>query len=70
MAREVSAPEKGELLYEGKAKRVYRTSDPDVYWMEYKDDATAFDGLKKDVIPGKGRLNNQISAHFFSLLEV
>ncbi|HHW39875.1 MAG TPA: phosphoribosylaminoimidazolesuccinocarboxamide synthase [Syntrophomonadaceae bacterium] len=63
-------PDKGELLYEGKAKKVYRTSDPEIYWMEYKDEATAFDGLKKDVIPGKGRLNNQISAHLFSLLEV
>lgn len=70
MAQDVPVPEKGELLYEGKAKRVYRTSDPEIYWMEYKDDATAFDGLKKDVIPGKGRLNNQISAHLFSLLDV
>ncbi len=70
MARDVPLPDKGELLYEGKAKKVYRTSDPEIYWMEYKDEATAFDGLKKDVIPGKGRLNNQISAHLFSLLEV
>ncbi len=68
--KHVPVPEKGELLYEGKAKRVYRTSDPDLYWMEYKDEATAFDGLKRDVIPGKGSLNNRISAHFFSLLEV
>lgn len=61
--------EKKELLYEGKAKRIYRTSDPAVYWVEYKDDATAFDGLKKGTIKGKGSLNNQISAYFFQLLE-
>ncbi len=43
--------------------------DPGLIWVEYKDEATAFDGLKKDVISGKGTLNNRISAHFFSLLE-
>lgn len=67
--KEEAVPEKGEFLYEGKAKKIYRTSDPDLYWIEYKDDATAFDGLKKEVITGKGTLNAQISAHFFSLLE-
>lgn len=61
--------EKGDLLYEGKAKQMYLTSDPDLVWVSYKDEATAFDGLKKDVISGKGTLNNQISAHFFTLLE-
>ncbi|MDK2887496.1 MAG: phosphoribosylaminoimidazole-succinocarboxamide synthase [Thermoanaerobacter sp.] len=61
--------QKGELLYEGKAKKVYRTDDPGVYLVEYKDDATAFNGLKKGVISGKGELNNKISAHFFRLLE-
>ena len=66
----VPLPEKGGLLYEGKAKKLYQTSDPHLCWMEYKDEATAFDGLKKDVIPGKGELNNRISAHFFSLLEL
>jgi phosphoribosylaminoimidazole-succinocarboxamide synthase len=61
--------EKKELLYEGKAKRIYKTGDPDVLWVEYKDDATAFNGLKKGTITGKGVLNNQISAYFFELLE-
>ncbi len=68
-ARGKGVPEKGDFLYEGKAKKIFRTSDPDLFWIEYKDEATAFDGLKKDVIPGKGRLNNLISAHLFSLLE-
>lgn len=58
-----------ELLYEGKAKRVYLTDNPELYLVEYKDDATAFDGKKKGVISGKGELNNKISAHFFRLLE-
>ncbi|MDQ0285915.1 phosphoribosylaminoimidazole-succinocarboxamide synthase [Desulfofundulus luciae] len=61
--------QKGEMLYEGKAKKIYRTSDPGVYLVEYKDDATAFNGLKKGTISGKGELNNKISAHFFRLLE-
>lgn len=61
--------QKGELLYEGKAKRVYRTADPGFYLVEYKDEATAFDGKKKGVISGKGELNNKISAHFFRLLQ-
>lgn len=59
---------KGELLYEGKAKRVYRTDDPALYWMEFKDDTTAFDGLKKEVIAGKGYYNAQISAILFRAL--
>jgi len=61
--------EKQELVYEGKAKKVYSTSEPNLYLMEFKDEATAFDGLKKEEIPGKGRLNNLISAHLFALLE-
>ena len=61
--------EKLEQLYEGKAKKIFRTSDPDVVWLEYKDDATAFNGLKKGTIEGKGALNNLISAHFFEMLE-
>ncbi|MBE3587642.1 MAG: phosphoribosylaminoimidazolesuccinocarboxamide synthase [Thermoanaerobacteraceae bacterium] len=61
--------QKGEMLYEGKAKKIYRTDDPDIYLVEYKDDATAFNGLKKGTISGKGELNNKISAHFFRLLE-
>ncbi|TYO96275.1 phosphoribosylaminoimidazolesuccinocarboxamide synthase [Desulfallas thermosapovorans] len=60
--------EKLEQLYEGKAKRVYRTDNPDYYWVEYKDDATAFNGLKKGTITNKGSLNNRISAYFFRML--
>lgn len=58
-----------EQLYEGKAKKVYRTSDPNIYSVYYKDDATAFNGLKKGQIMDKGYYNNQISAIFFKLLE-
>jgi len=61
--------EKGKQLYEGKAKKIYATNDPDVVWIEYKDDATAFNGLKKGTIDNKGSLNNRISAVFFELLE-
>jgi len=61
--------EKGEFIYEGKAKKVYRTDNPDYYIVSYKDDATAFDGLKKGVITGKGVVNNRVSAHFFKLVE-
>ncbi|MBE3581227.1 MAG: phosphoribosylaminoimidazolesuccinocarboxamide synthase [Thermoanaerobacteraceae bacterium] len=60
---------RGELLYEGKAKRVYRTGHPDLYLVEFKDDATAFDGLKKGVIAGKGEINAQLSALLFRKLE-
>ena len=56
-------------LYEGKAKKVFQTNDPDLYWIEYKDDATAFDGKKKGTIMNKGILNNKISNHFFKMLE-
>jgi phosphoribosylaminoimidazole-succinocarboxamide synthase len=61
--------EKREQLYEGKAKRIYRTSLADQYWVEYKDDATAFNGEKKGTITGKGELNNRITAIFFTLLK-
>ncbi|HHX73454.1 MAG TPA: phosphoribosylaminoimidazolesuccinocarboxamide synthase [Firmicutes bacterium] len=60
--------EKRQLLYEGKAKRMYATDDPGLLAVEYKDDATAFNGLKKGSIAGKGVLNNKISAFFFTLL--
>jgi len=60
--------EKREMLYEGKAKKIYKTDDPDLLWVEYKDDATAFNGLKKGTISNKGVLNNLISSHFFELL--
>lgn len=61
--------QKLEQLYEGKAKKIYRTDDQDVVWIDYKDDATAFNGLKKGTIANKGVLNNKISALFFELLE-
>nr|WP_202890413.1 MULTISPECIES: phosphoribosylaminoimidazolesuccinocarboxamide synthase [Brevibacillus] len=61
--------EKQEQLYEGKAKRIYRTSLPDQYWVEYKDDATAFNGEKRAQITGKGELNNRITAIFFTMLK-
>lgn len=60
--------EKRELLYEGKAKRVYRTDDEQLVWLEYKDAATAFNGEKKAQITGKGRLNNEITSLLFSKL--
>ncbi len=61
--------EKTELLYEGKAKKVYATADPDCCVVEYKDDATAFNGLKKGTITGKGVVNNRMSNFMFRLLE-
>lgn len=60
--------EKLEQLYEGKAKRIYRTTDEEVVWVSYKDSATAFNGEKKAEIEGKGRLNNEISSILFELL--
>lgn len=61
--------EKRELLYEGKAKKIYATDDMERVWIAYKDDATAFDGQKKGRIVGKGELNNRISGIFFRYLE-
>ncbi len=61
--------EKKELLYEGKAKKVFTTNDPDVLIVSYKDDATAFDGQKKGTIVGKGAINNRMTNHVFKLLE-
>jgi len=58
-----------EQLYEGKAKKVYATDDPDCVIVEYKDDATAFNGLKRGTIVGKGVVNNRVSNHLFQLLE-
>jgi len=60
---------KGNMLYEGKAKRVYVTDDPNLYIVEYKDDATAFNGQKKGQIAGKGELNNAISTIFMNMLK-
>lgn len=61
--------EKLELMYEGKAKKVYSTADPDVCIVSYKDDATAFNGLKKGSIEGKGAVNNLMSNLLFGVLE-
>lgn len=61
--------EKKELLYEGKAKKVFTTEDADVLIVSYKDDATAFDGQKKGTIVGKGAINNRMTNHIFKLLE-
>ena len=58
-----------DMLYEGKAKKVYLTDVEDVYIVDYKDDATAFNGLKKGTILGKGVINNKMSNHMFRLLE-
>ena len=60
---------KGEQLYEGKAKKVFATSDPDIVLVSYKDDATAFNGLKKGTIIGKGVVTNRMSNHMFRQLE-
>lgn len=61
--------EKQALLYEGKAKKVYATQDPQLLIVSYKDDATAFNGLKKGVIQGKGVINNQMSNLLMAELE-
>lgn len=61
--------EKKEMLYEGKAKKVFKTDDPDCLLISYKDDATAFNGLKKGTISGKGVVNNRMSNYIFSILE-
>ena len=58
-----------EQLYEGKAKKVFLTDDPDVVLVSYKDDATAFNGIKKGQIKDKGIVNNICSNHLFRLLE-
>lgn len=58
-----------EMLYEGKAKKVYKTEDPHKYIVTYKDDATAFNGEKKGTIAEKGIVNNKMSALLFKLLE-
>ena len=60
--------EKQEQLYEGKAKKVFATEDPELLIVSYKDDATAFNGLKKGTITGKGVINNQMSNRLMTLL--
>lgn len=61
--------EKKEQLYEGKAKKVFATEDPDLVIVSYKDDATAFNGQKKGTISGKGAVNNRMTNYMFGLLE-
>ncbi len=61
--------EKKEMLYEGKAKRVYATDNSEVLLVDYKDDATAFNGLKKGTISGKGAINNRVTNFMMQLLE-
>ncbi|MEE1002119.1 MAG: phosphoribosylaminoimidazolesuccinocarboxamide synthase [Acutalibacteraceae bacterium] len=58
-----------EKLYEGKAKSVYATENPEVLLVDYKDDATAFNGLKKGTISGKGAINNRVTNYMMQLLE-
>ena len=60
---------RGEQLYEGKAKKVFATEDPELLIVSYKDDATAFNGLKKGTIRGKGVINNQMSNLLMQYLE-
>lgn len=61
--------EKREMLYEGKAKKVYATDNNEVLLVDYKDDATAFNGLKKGTIAGKGVINNKVTNFMMQLLE-
>ena len=61
--------ERTEQLYEGKAKKVYSTNNPDYVIVDYKDDATAFNGEKKGTISGKGVINNRMTNYMFKLLE-
>lgn len=61
--------QKLEKLYEGKAKKMYATDDPDVLWVEYMNQATAGNGAKKAQIAGKGNLNNHITSVIFELLK-
>ncbi len=61
--------QKMEMLYEGKAKKVYATENPEMYIVSYKDDATAFNGLKKGTIAGKGVINNRVTNYMMKMLE-
>lgn len=58
-----------DLMYEGKAKKVYATDDPNLVVVDYKDDATAFNGLKKGTIKGKGAINNRMTNYLMKVLE-
>ena len=58
-----------EQIYEGKAKKVFATDDPDLVLVSYKDDATAFNGVKRGTIVGKGAINNRVTNHLMQILE-
>ncbi len=60
---------KGKMIYEGKAKKIYKTEDPDLLVQHFKDDATAFNAKKRGTIVNKGVMNNRISERLFKLLE-
>lgn len=60
---------KADQLYEGKAKKVFKTDDPELYIVSYKDDATAFNGEKKGTIIGKGEINNRVTNFLMKMLE-
>lgn len=60
---------KGKLLYEGKAKKIFETDNPEILLVSYKDDATAFNGVKKGTIEGKGLINNKVTNYMMRLLE-
>jgi len=62
------SPQRTELRYEGKAKKVFATTDPSLYLVEYKDDATAFNAQKRGTVAGKGVINAEVSAHIFAFL--
>ncbi len=64
-----TTPQKLEMFYEGKAKKLYSTSDPDLVIAYFKDDATAFNGKKRGTIEDKGVMNNRMSELFFTMLE-
>lgn len=58
-----------DQVYEGKAKKVFKTDDPELFIVDYKDDATAFNGLKKGTITGKGVINNRVTNYLMKMLE-
>ena len=68
MSIDVNSVKKGDQMYEGKAKKIFATSNPDLVIMKYKDSATAFNGEKKGEIDEKGILNNTIAASIFQML--
>jgi phosphoribosylaminoimidazole-succinocarboxamide synthase len=69
LSRGTAGLERGALLYDGKAKQVFETADPGLVWIHFKDEATAFNGVKKAVIRDKGEVNARISAHIYGQLE-